>query len=104
MPCRSKAWEWFDTALLVAKGKPVSWLQYTHHASTAILTALNMVRQDGRCLASLLPDALRLQRKIGLLRASRVRSAGPDMFQTGLVFWGSHAAGKQQLYGLFPQS
>eukprot|EP00752_Nemacystus_decipiens_P012976 g11482.t1 len=39
----SKAWEWFDTALLVAKGKPVSWLQYTHHASTAILTALNMV-------------------------------------------------------------
>ncbi|CAN0325774.1 unnamed protein product, partial [Hapterophycus canaliculatus] len=40
----SKYWEWFDTALLVAKGKPVSWLQYTHHASTAILTALNMVR------------------------------------------------------------
>ncbi|CAM9170916.1 unnamed protein product [Scytosiphon promiscuus] len=39
----SKYWEWFDTALLVAKGKPVSWLQYTHHASTAILTALNMV-------------------------------------------------------------
>ncbi|CAM9435900.1 unnamed protein product [Ectocarpus sp. 12 AP-2014] len=39
----SKAWEWVDTAILVAKGKPVSWLQYTHHASTAILTALNMV-------------------------------------------------------------
>lgn len=44
LPQRSKAWEWFDTALLVAKGKPVSWLQYTHHGSTAILTALNMVR------------------------------------------------------------
>ncbi|CAM9226846.1 unnamed protein product [Laminaria digitata] len=39
----SKMWEWFDTALLVAKGKPVTWLQYTHHASTGFLTSLNMV-------------------------------------------------------------
>ena len=43
---RSKAWEWFDTALLVAKGKPVSWLQYSHHASTGFLTSLNMVSPD----------------------------------------------------------
>ncbi|CAN0454593.1 unnamed protein product, partial [Ascophyllum nodosum] len=39
----SKAWEWVDTALLVSKGKSVSWLHFTHHASTTIGTALNMV-------------------------------------------------------------
>eukprot|EP00611_Tribonema_gayanum_P015988 TRINITY_DN2791_c0_g1_i2.p1 TRINITY_DN2791_c0_g1~~TRINITY_DN2791_c0_g1_i2.p1 ORF type:complete len:386 (+),score=81.57 TRINITY_DN2791_c0_g1_i2:122-1279(+) len=38
----SKFWEWGDTALLVAKGKSVTWLHYTHHASTAVLTMLNM--------------------------------------------------------------
>lgn len=43
---RSKAWEWFDTALLVAKGKQVSWLHYTHHASTAVLTSMNMVSKN----------------------------------------------------------
>lgn len=39
----SKFWEWGDSALLLAKGKGLSWLHYTHHASTAFLTALNVV-------------------------------------------------------------
>ncbi|CAM9376440.1 unnamed protein product [Phaeothamnion confervicola] len=38
----SKIWEWGDTALLVAKGKSITWLHYTHHASTCFLTGLNM--------------------------------------------------------------
>ncbi|CAM9814472.1 unnamed protein product [Chrysoparadoxa australica] len=39
----SKLWEWIDSALLLAKGKKLSWLHYTHHASTAILTGINML-------------------------------------------------------------
>lgn len=36
----SKLWEWGDTALLVASGRPVSSLHYNHHMSTATLVAL----------------------------------------------------------------
>lgn len=38
----SKYWEWLDTLFLHLSGKPISWLQYTHHMSTAILTHLNI--------------------------------------------------------------
>lgn len=37
----SKYWEWLDTLFLHLSGKPISWLQYTHHMSTAFLTYLN---------------------------------------------------------------
>ena len=35
----SKYWEWLDTLFLVLSGRAVSWLQYTHHMSTAILVS-----------------------------------------------------------------
>ena len=38
----SKYWEWIDTAFLITAGKEVSWLQYTHHMSTAILVYANI--------------------------------------------------------------
>lgn len=38
----SKYWEWLDTAFLIIGGKEVSWLQYTHHMSTAILVYVNI--------------------------------------------------------------
>ena len=34
--------EYLDTLFLVLSGKSISWLQYTHHASTAILMYNNM--------------------------------------------------------------
>jgi len=37
----SKYLEWFDTVFLYLFNKPISWLQYTHHMSTAALTYLN---------------------------------------------------------------
>jgi hypothetical protein len=37
----SKYWEWIDTAFLITGGKEISWLQYTHHMSTAILVYAN---------------------------------------------------------------
>ena len=33
--------EWYDTLVLVVRGKPVSWLHYLHHMTTAIITGLN---------------------------------------------------------------
>lgn len=38
----SKYWEWVDTAFLITGGKEISWLQYTHHMSTAILVFANI--------------------------------------------------------------
>lgn len=38
----SKYWEWLDTAFLITSGKKISWLQYTHHMSTAILVFVNI--------------------------------------------------------------
>jgi len=38
----SKYWEWLDTAFLVIGRKEISWLQYTHHMSTAILVHANV--------------------------------------------------------------
>ena len=38
----SKYIEYLDTLFLVLSGKSISWLQYTHHASTAILVYNNM--------------------------------------------------------------
>mmetsp|Transcript_2236 Transcript_2236/g.3517 ORF Transcript_2236/g.3517 Transcript_2236/m.3517 type:complete len:251 (-) Transcript_2236:110-862(-) len=38
----SKYWEWLDTAFLIIGGKPITWLQYTHHMSTAILVYANI--------------------------------------------------------------
>jgi hypothetical protein len=38
----SKYWEWLDTAFLVIGKKEISWLQYTHHMSTAILVYANV--------------------------------------------------------------
>lgn len=38
----SKYWEWVDTAFLITAKKEVSWLQYTHHMSTAILVFANI--------------------------------------------------------------
>lgn len=38
----SKYWEWVDTAFLITARKDVSWLQYTHHMSTAILVFANL--------------------------------------------------------------
>lgn len=38
----SKYWEWIDTAFLITSGKEISWLQYTHHMSTAILVYANI--------------------------------------------------------------
>ena len=38
----SKYWEWIDTAFLIIGNKKVSWLQYTHHMSTAILVYVNI--------------------------------------------------------------
>ena len=38
----SKYWEWLDTAFLILSAKDVSWLQYTHHMSTAFLTYINI--------------------------------------------------------------
>jgi hypothetical protein len=38
----SKYWEWLDTAFLIIGGKEISWLQYTHHMSTAILVYVNI--------------------------------------------------------------
>lgn len=37
----SKYFEWFDTLFLRLGGRPISWLQYTHHATTGILAYLN---------------------------------------------------------------
>ena len=38
----SKYWEWLDTAFLIIGKKEISWLQYTHHMSTAILVYANI--------------------------------------------------------------
>ena len=38
----SKYIEWFDTLFLVLSNRKISWLQYTHHMSTAILVYLNI--------------------------------------------------------------
>lgn len=38
----SKYWEWADTVFLHLGGRSISWLQYTHHMSTALLLASNM--------------------------------------------------------------
>lgn len=38
----SKYWEWLDTAFLIIAKKDISWLQYTHHMSTAILVYVNI--------------------------------------------------------------
>ena len=38
----SKYWEWIDTLFLHLAGRPVSWLQLTHHASTALLVHINI--------------------------------------------------------------
>jgi elongation of very long chain fatty acids protein 6 len=40
----SKYLEWGDTLFLQLSGKPISWLQYTHHMTTAILCYLNFYR------------------------------------------------------------
>lgn len=37
----SKFWEWLDTAFLICGNKKVSWLQYTHHMTTAPLVLAN---------------------------------------------------------------
>lgn len=37
----SKYWEWIDTLFLRLSGRDISWLQYTHHMSTAILVYAN---------------------------------------------------------------
>lgn len=39
----SKYWEWIDTTFLIIANKEVSWLQYTHHMSTAIMVYVNIV-------------------------------------------------------------
>lgn len=38
----SKYWEWLDTAFLIIAKKEITWLQYTHHMSTAILVYCNI--------------------------------------------------------------
>ena len=38
----TKYWEWVDTAFIITAGKEISWLQYTHHMSTAILVYANI--------------------------------------------------------------
>lgn len=38
----SKYWEWIDTAFLITAKKEITWLQYTHHMSTAILVFANI--------------------------------------------------------------
>lgn len=38
----SKYWEWLDTAFLILSDREISWLQYTHHMSTALLTYVNI--------------------------------------------------------------
>lgn len=38
----SKYLEWGDTLFLILFNKPISWLQYTHHMSTAFLMYFNM--------------------------------------------------------------
>lgn len=38
----SKYLEWGDTLFLVLSGRPISWLQYTHHMTTALLSYINV--------------------------------------------------------------
>jgi hypothetical protein len=38
----SKYWEWGDTAFLISSRKEITWLQYTHHMSTAVLVFANI--------------------------------------------------------------
>ena len=41
----SKYIEWGDTLFLQLSGRPISWLQYTHHMSTAIFAYVGFHRQ-----------------------------------------------------------
>ena len=45
----SKYIEWLDTLFLYLFNKPISWLQYTHHMTTALLTYLNYKPQVSPC-------------------------------------------------------
>lgn len=46
----SKFWEWFDSALLVAQGKPLGSLHLNHHASTATVVASHFIGRGGGTL------------------------------------------------------
>lgn len=54
----SKFYEWGDTILLVAAGKPVSSLHYNHHVSTASLVSVNFVSRKVRSSGFDFPAAL----------------------------------------------
>lgn len=49
----SKMWEWFDTALLLARRKPITSLHYNHHLTTASMVA---IQTTGRHVRTPLAD------------------------------------------------
>ena len=51
----SKFWEWLDTALLLAAGKPISSLHYNHHMTTAAVVLSNSVGMEEGSISSVYP-------------------------------------------------